>query len=204
MYEKYFGMFTNKIFVEVGAYDGDSVSNTSFLADAGWQGFYIEPIHEYYLKCLHRHINNNVVVSNLSIGLEEGVQKIYNNGLLSSLDYEHAQLGISKFNYPQYTENICFQIRMDRYLKNYKIPYTFDLLVVDVEGKETEVFQSFDLNIWKPKMIIVELIDEHDYVKDNISIISKVKDLRLFIQNHSYNEIYKDSINTVFIKNDLF
>ena len=39
IYTKYFGEDTDRIFVEVGAFDGESVSNTSCLADAGWKGY---------------------------------------------------------------------------------------------------------------------------------------------------------------------
>lgn len=203
IYIEYFGKFANnKIFVEVGAYDGETVSNTSFLADSGWKGYYIEPIHSSYIKCLQRHHLNNVVVSNVSIGIEEGIKTIYNNDILSSLDKDHAEIGVSEFNYPNYTENVCFQIRMDNYLKNYNIPQEFDLLVVDVEGKEDEVFYSFDLNKWKPKMIIVELVDNHQYFQKNQFITSKVKRLREHIHNNNYQQIYRDDINTIFIRDD--
>lgn len=203
IYLKYFGLFTsNRIFVEIGAYDGESVSNTSCLADSGWRGIYVEPIQEFYLKCLDRHKHNKVIVSNLSIGLTEGVQKIYKNGILSSLDQEHATIGVNKFNYPQYTEEFCYQLRMDTFLTNYNVPYEFDLLIVDVEGNEDEVFYSFDLNKWKPKMMIVELMDEHQYSQDNLDIVLKIKNLRNFICRYNYKEIYRDDINTIFVKDD--
>ena len=203
IYTKYFGLFTNnRLFVEVGAYDGESVSNTSGLADSGWRGVYIEPVHEFYLKCVDRHKNNNVIVSNVSIGLEEGFQKTYKNGTLSSLDQNYAQIGISKFNYPQYTEDICYQLKLETFLNKNNIPYDFDLLVVDVEGKEHEVFYSFDINKWNPKMIIVELVDDHAFFKTNIAIRDKVKNLREYIKSFNYNEIYRDDINTIFIKNN--
>lgn len=205
IYIEYFGKFVNnKTFVEVGAYDGESVSNTSFLADAGWKGYYIEPVHSSYIKCSERHVHNNVVVSNLSIGISEGVQNIYSNGILSSLDEEHAKLGVNKFNYPEYTKDVCYQIRMDTYLKNYNIPHDFDLLIVDVEGKEHEVFYSFDLKKWTPRMMIIELVDDHEYFQENSGIVSRVKELRNFICNHNYKEIYRDDINTIFVKNDFF
>jgi FkbM family methyltransferase len=203
IYTKYFGLFTNnRMFVEIGAYDGESVSNTSCLADAGWRGIYVEPVHEFYLKCLERHKNNNVIVSNLSIGLEEGPQKIYSNGILSSLDSDYAEIGITKFNYPNYKEDVCFQLRMDTFLRNYNIPYDFDLLVVDVEGKEHEVFYSLDLDKWKPKMLIIELVDDHEYFQDKSSVINEARTLRSFIEMHNYNQIYRDDINTIFVRND--
>ena len=91
---------------------------------------------------------------------------------------------------------------MDRFLRNQSVPYDFDLLVVDVEGKEHEVFYSFDLDIWKPRMMIVELVDDHQYFIENAPIISKVKKLRSFIEKFSYKEIYRDDINTIFVRND--
>jgi FkbM family methyltransferase len=191
------------MFVEIGAYDGESVSNTSGLADTGWKGVYVEPVHEFYLKCLERHKNNDVIVSNISIGLDEGVQQIYSNGILSSLDQDYAEIGTTKFNYPDYKEELCFQLRMDTFLKKYNVPYDFDLLVVDVEGKEHEVFYSFDLNKWKPKMLIIELVDDHEYFQDKLNVINETKKLRNYIELHQYIQIYRDDINTIFIKNDI-
>lgn len=203
IYIEYFGKYTNnKTFVEVGAYDGESVSNTSCLADSGWRGIYIEPIHSNYIKCLERHKNNNVIVSNVSIGLETGIQKIYSNDILSSLDEEHADLGMNKFHYPEYHEEICYQLRMDAFLRNYNVPRDFDLLVVDVEGREDQVFYSFNFDEWKPKMLIVELVDNHEYFLNNNNIIQRVSELRSFIRNNEYIEIYRDNINTIFVDND--
>lgn len=203
IYTQYFGLFSNnRVFVEVGAYDGESVSNTSGLADSGWKGYYIEPVHSSYIKCLERHHQNNVVVANVSIGQEEGTQTIYTNSILSSLDENHAELGISKFNYPQYQKDICYQLKMDNFLKCYNVPNNFDLLVVDVEGREHEVFYSFDIQKWKPKMMIVELVDDHQYFQDNSQIVSKVKELRQFIVSNHYKEVYRDDINTIFINHE--
>ena len=149
---------------------------------------------------MQRHINNNVVVSNVAIGIEEGVKTIYNNDILSSLDKDHAEIGVNEFNYPNYKENVCYQLRMDTYLKNYNVPYEFDILVVDVEGKEDEVFYSFNLNEWRPRMIIVELVDDHQYFQKNQFITSRVKRLRQHIQYNNYQQIYRDDINTIFVR----
>jgi len=205
IYTQYFGTdIKNRLFVEIGAYDGETVSNTSGLVDAGWRGIYVEPVHHNYLKCIERHKNNDVIVSNIAIGLEEGVQSIYTNGLLSSMEESHAELGITKFNYPQYDKDECFQMRMDSFLKLHRVPYNFDLLVVDVEGRENQVFDSFNLSQWRPQMMIVELVDHHQYFLDHQDIIEKVKNLRSYIQKNNYREIYRDEINTIFIDNAFF
>jgi hypothetical protein len=63
-------------FIEVGAFDGESFSNTSWLADIGWKGMYIEPILEYADRCRSRHSKNNVTVINCAVGAKDGLIKI--------------------------------------------------------------------------------------------------------------------------------
>ena len=60
-----------------------------------------------------------------------------------------------------------------------------------------------DFNEWKPKMLIVELVDNHSYFTDNLEIVTKVKHLRHHIEKYNYSEIYKDDINTIFISDDI-
>jgi hypothetical protein len=55
VYEDIFGFKTNGVFVEIGAFDGETASFTCFLADIGWTGHYVEPIKRYLINCLNRH-----------------------------------------------------------------------------------------------------------------------------------------------------
>ena len=68
---KYFGYPSKGFFVEVGAFDGESFSNTCCLADHGWNGIYIEPVKQHYDACLRRHKDNDVSVVNCAIGTIE-------------------------------------------------------------------------------------------------------------------------------------
>ncbi len=205
IYYKYFGEISTGYFVEVGAFDGESVSNTSCLADCGWKGIYVEPVLEHYIQCNNRHINNDVIVANLSIGIEEGEQEIYCSGIVSTLDKNQSQ-SISKmdiFNYPSFTISKCYQMRFDTFLRKYQVPKNFDLLVVDVEGREEQIFDSFDIGEWKPKMLIVELVDEHPEFQSKFEqSVKQSQSLRSYIRKSNYTEIYKDHINTIFILND--
>ena len=84
-------------------------------------------------------------------------------------------------------------------MKTLDVPKNFDILVVDVEGKESEIFKTFDLDEWRPKMLIVELEDEHEEFNNYPEMIKEIKALRDFIHSKNYIEIYKDSINTLFL-----
>lgn len=206
IYQKYFGYPSKGYFVEVGAYDGDFVSNTSCLADHGWEGLYIEPIYDHYLKCLKRHDKNDVTVANVAIGLVEGETKIYYGDTLTTLDEEQV-LRYSEIDWAQhirFSETVCDQMRLDTLMEKINVPKEFDILVVDVEGKEKEVFETFNLDEWKPKMLIVELEDEHPSFQKYENIINDIKYLRNFIKTKGYIEVFKDHINTVFVCKELF
>jgi FkbM family methyltransferase len=204
IYEEYFGYPSKGYFVEVGAYDGEFASNTSCLADHGWEGLYIEPIYDHYLKCLKRHNENNVTVANVAIGLEEGEKIIYYGDTLTTLDKEQVERyrQIDWAQHIKFSETVCDQMRLDTLMEKIEVPKEFDILVVDVEGKESEVFQTFNLDEWRPKMLIVELEDEHPSFQKYEILIDKLKNLRNFIKDSGYIEIFKDHINTVFVREE--
>jgi FkbM family methyltransferase len=205
IYTQYFGYPSKGYFVEVGAYDGDFVSNTSFLADMGWNGLYIEPVYEYYAKCLKRHESNDVTVANVAIGLEEGEVKMYRGETLSTLNADQVERykEIDWASHINFDEITCDQMRLDTLMERIDVPKNFDILVVDVEGKENEIFQTFQLQEWKPKMLIVELEDEHPSFQKYPDLIKEIKDLRAFIGKQGYVEIYRDKINTVFVTEEI-
>jgi FkbM family methyltransferase len=201
IYIEYFGYPSKGFFVEVGAFDGESFSNTSCLADIGWNGIYVEPIEQHYNACLNRHKNNDVSVVQCSIGTYEGEIDIFVGGLLTTSDPEQ----VKRYSEIEWSRNMpfskikCEQMRLDSLFNYFNVEEKFDLLVVDVEGRENDVFESFDLEKWKPKMMIVELEDEHESFLKYNDHIESLKSLRKFIKSKDYAEIYKDDINTIFV-----
>lgn len=206
IYCEHFGYPSKGFFVEVGAFDGESFSNTSCLSDHGWGGIYIEPIEEYYNACMSRHRNNdNITVVQSSIGSYEGEIEIYVGGILTTSDIEQ----VKRYSEIEWSKNTsfskrkCEQIKLDTLLEYFHIKPEFELLVVDVEGREQDVFDSFNLKKWKPKMMIVELEDEHESFlkyKDHVKLL---KNLRKNIHSNGYYEIYKDDINTIFVQEEI-
>lgn len=206
IYKDNFGYIKNGTFVEVGAYDGERWSNTSGLADAGWRGLYIEPVKDYYANCLKRHRKNkNVSVLNIAIGEEEGKLEIFKGESLSTFSKEHVN-AYSKMDWTKHIDlsqkEICSVKTLDSVLSNNSIKRGFEVLVVDVEGYEHQVLNSFDINIWKPKFIIIELIDLNDQYVEYKEMVADHKSIRSKIQNSGYDQIYQDEINTIFRTQD--
>jgi FkbM family methyltransferase len=202
-YEKYFD--ETGIFVEVGAYDGESFSNTSCLADLGWEGLYIEPHPEFAKKCLQRHHKNNVKVYNYAIDSVPGTKTLHVGDALTTMSdaTKSAYNSISWSKHISFDSSIQIQaIRLDSLLNTAGIAKEFDLLVVDVEGYELNVFNSFDIDEWKPKMVIVELNDYHPSFWKNESLIRSSKIIRSLLSLNSYFQLYADHINTIFLHKD--
>ena len=80
IYKQIFGFRRTGYFVEVGAMDGQSHSNTCGLADIGWNGIYVEATAEYATKCYHRHSKNSVQVLRRAISDHTGTLRLHRAG----------------------------------------------------------------------------------------------------------------------------
>jgi FkbM family methyltransferase len=205
IYNAAFGNLKHGVFVEVVAYDGQFVSNTCFLADLGWRGVYVEPIAEFAAACATRHRRNpNVAVVNAAVGDEAGSTELHLAGALSTRNdsFYSAYRNISWAKRFLSDRKVTVPVTtLDRLLSDCEIPNGFELLVVDVEGGEPDVFAGFDLARWKPKMLIVELEDHHPDFAEIESIREPIAQLRKDILGAGYTEVYVDTINTIFRTN---
>lgn len=214
IYQKYFGYPSKGTFVEVGAYDGETFSNTSCLADIGWNGIYIEPVESSFNRCVERHKNNTVKVIKCLIGSEESDKILYVGnedhicwgGAITTSNEEHLKIykrKVPNFSEINFSEIKVPQIRLDTVLNANNIDPNFDLLVVDVEGSEFDVYDSFDLNYWKPKMMIVEIEEKHQCFNMNSNYLNNCAKMRKDFNKLGYIEIWNDPTNTVFLLDEL-
>jgi len=201
IYMQYFNT-SNGLFVEVGAFDGESFSNTSGLSDLGWQGIYIEPVPEYMNRCRARHLHNNVIFEQCAIGNTSEVSSIHVVGGLSTMREDVHNAHKNTFDPCHFENEVVIAVqttRLDSILSKHSVPKHFDLLVVDVEGYEQQVFESFNMTEHRPKMMIVELSDNHQMFEDYPEIKNSHLTVRNYIINQGYKEVYADSINTIFV-----
>lgn len=196
------GCKNDGVFVEVGAFDGESVSNTSFLADLGWRGVYIEPVPAFAAACRNRHRTNaKVSVVECAVGAQEQLTRLKIGGVLTTGDV-HMAHAYSQIDWARSLQSNFIievpQLRLETVLRKENVPHRFDLLVVDVEGGEENVFNSFSLSDWRPRMLIVELEDMHPSFRGYPTIVERAKRLRANILKQRYKQIYQDEVNTIF------
>jgi FkbM family methyltransferase len=203
IYEQFFGADSSGFLVEVGAFDGISWSNSSGLLSRGWSGLLVEPVPIFAEKCVTRYQNYpKVAIENCAISNFQGVAQLDLAGPLSTLDrnliLEYQQQAWAKPS----LQNRSIKVEtktLDTLLREKGIRPSFELLIVDVEGHEEMVFQGFDIQAWKPKMLIIELADHHPTLR---TLRESHFTLRKKLENDGYSIVYKDAINTIFVENN--
>lgn len=152
----------NGVFVDIGAHDGITFSNTYLLEKVGWTGLAIEPMPDAY-KTLTE--NRQCMTVNGCIAPSAGkesfriitgsVQML--SGLVKEYDPRHLkrikkELAIHGGEYKD-IEVDCYNL--NDLLKHHKINQ-IDYLSIDVEGVELKILNEIDFNCIKVLVIGVE------------------------------------------------
>ncbi len=157
-------LFHNKIekrekgfYIDIGCYDPVIHSNTFLLYLNGWSGINIDAnpgAIKKFEKKRPKDINLNIAIST-----QASIQKFYmigKNSTMNSLSLESIKkLGIEN----SITEEIQVQTNtLKMILKDHlHVNQQIDLLTIDAEGLDEEILISNDWNVYRPKVIVVEI-----------------------------------------------
>lgn len=159
---------TKGTFLDLGANDGKTFSNTYALAEIGWAGVCVDasPMAFARLASLNRPkvqcINVAVGAETKTITLHESGAHIGNGdvGLLSTVVNEElarwAQTSTA-FD-PIDVECLSFPDLLSRCF-----PQQFEFISMDIEGSELEVLEQMDLTKLGCQMLVVEVNDRDPY-----------------------------------------
>lgn len=203
---RFLGERDEGFFVEVGAFDGHFASNTHGVAQRRWRGIMIEPVPEFADQCRTAWKGyTGIEVVEAAITDRDGEElQLFLGGPLTTADIQLRQ----EYDSIQWSEGVLTgksvlveTLRLDTLLDSRGWPNGFDLLVVDVEGYELKVFEGFSLDRWRPKMLIVELADTHPDLTNQAASHAV---LTRRICSSSYEIVFKDRVNTVFVRRDVW
>ena len=174
------------VFVDVGAGHRIELSNTYFFEKNGWTGVCIDAEPTQY-ELLKRERAN---VEWAAISAQEGeieFSQSYFPTYSSAVGKEEYK-GLLKVPFKGTIKVPSY--RLETILEKYQIGQ-IDLLDIDVEGTEIEVWQTFDYEKHKPKVILMEyqtfgLADNSERIKD-------------FFSNLPYKLVHTTSNNFIFL-----
>lgn len=197
IYELVFGLKTDGVFVEVGAFDGKTYSNTYQLAKLGWKGLYIEPVDHLFQQCCKNHANHpNVdVVHVFASDVDDEYVQVYkwgDNTFTGNKDFIH------NVAHDQ-VERLCVATTktLSALLDAYDIS-NIDLMVIDVEGHELQVLNGLLWPWHYAKMMIVEV---HE-LSDNPGLRMHSDEINAKMLDLGYEKIYADAINSIFVRRE--
>tara|TARA_B100000989_G_scaffold267946_1_gene222332 strand:+ start:241 stop:954 length:714 start_codon:yes stop_codon:yes gene_type:complete len=193
----------NGFYVDVGCQHPIKNNNTYLLHKKGWTGINIDLDQDNInLFNLSRSKDTNLCMAISSTITEKDLFFYHNKSPLNTLDSMVAKFQKAKVRkIKKIKTNTLNNVLDSSAINKNKI----DLLSVDVEGHEMDVFYGLDFNIYSPDVIVVEFLDlslsKIEIINQNISRILN-SDLYKFIISKNYtlvNFVYAD---LVFVKNN--
>jgi FkbM family methyltransferase len=170
----------NGFYVDVGAQHPIKNNNTYLLHKKGWEGVNIDLDQKNInLFNVSRKNDCNICAAISSLEKDANLYYYHEGSPINTLSKEIAdrQKAIIKETRTIKTKTLTSILENSKF-KNKEI----DFLSIDVEGVELEVLQGLNLNIYKPKIIVVELLDLDS---------KKLEIKNLNINNVINSEIYK-------------
>jgi FkbM family methyltransferase len=148
-------------FLDIGANDGKTLSNSYALAEAGWDGVCIEPSPQAFARLSALYADRpDIELVNCAIGTTSGKMQLHEGG-------EHLGLGdvalLSTLLESETTKwlrdgntfsPVWVEVKtLAEVLKPLQI---FDLVTIDAEGMDMDILQQMDLDALGVLMLIIE------------------------------------------------
>lgn len=165
IFENYLN-YENGFFIELGAMDGHTFSNTLFFErNLNWNGILIEPTSQYNSLIKNRPNCQNF---NVAISENEGEIEFVGNGALGGIkslmpEGHYVGWGLDKEETYR-VKTLPFSKLLDEISKEKKIERV-DFFSIDVEGGELEVLLTYDWSI--PTFLVLIEMAKYDIKKDN-------------------------------------
>ena len=175
------------IFVEVGALDGVTYSNTKFLEDElGFGGILIEPSRQYENLVKNRP---SCVCIDKAVAEHPGMIRFVGQWATAGM-VDTMSSSFRRYHFePTDVEYEVEATTLKTILRDNRIEY-IDFMSVDVEGGELSVLRSMDWDI--PVYVIVVELDGHNPTKDMTCRKILVQHNFEFFMKLGNNEIYHD------------
>lgn len=176
--------------VDVGAYDGKSMSNTLYFEERGWRCLCIEPIEEEYNKCLACR-KENVMCCVSDADKPDQSFTVFNLGdnrsAISSLQPD-GRLIQSHLHMISSVDVRSVPVRsLTSLLEEHHFPTDIDFVSIDTENTELDVLKGIDFSKYNIKLFVIENNYNEPFCED-------------FLKPFGYKKIHRIEVNDFFLK----
>lgn len=150
---------SNGFYVDIGAFHPLRFSNTQYFYELGWRGINIEPSPDAITDFQNQRQDD----VNLNLGVSDSkgelIYYIFDEPALNTFDFNRVQL-LEKETHYRSIRNVKVQVdRLDSILGKYALNKKIDFMNIDVEWHEMNVLKSNDWNKFRPRVLLVEILD---------------------------------------------
>lgn len=178
---EYFANKKTGFFVEVGAFDPEVLSQSKRLEDNGWSGIMVEACEEHAIRCRKNRTSKVIQVACGSPAQHGTTMKLAKLGGISTIRRDRFE------NDRRYGEYEAVNVvTLDSILETEK-PSAIDFISIDVEGAEMDVLAGFDIDRWKPPIVLIE-----DHIEND--------DIHHFMKDHSYRRVRRTGDNSWYVR----
>ena len=182
---EFYNFKENGFFVDIGASDGISLSNTYLLEkNYNWKGICVEPILDDFKKLIN--VRNNSICINKAVFSESDLEldfaiKHFNmcSGLVQTMDDNVTIDNVVHDRSVKHDLKEIIKVKtitLNDLLEINNSPNYIDYLSLDTEGSELEILKSVNFNKYKFGIIDVE----HNFVEPRRS------EIRNLLENNGY------------------
>jgi FkbM family methyltransferase len=159
--ENFFRGKRGGVFVDIGAYDGETYSNTLFFERSmGWSGLCVEPLPSAFakLKTLRRAIAERVCVADFEgeaefVETDAGVDEKMLSGLAGTFDPRHVER-LKRVAVRRVSTSVTVT-RLSTLLERHSLHHV-DYCSIDTEGAELSILSDLDLEKFRISVFTVE------------------------------------------------
>lgn len=151
---KFFGDRVGR-FLDIGAYDGKTFSNTRALALRGWSGVCVEASPQCFVQLQKTYEGNpKVEVVSACVGKSSGLARFYDHGgATATTDREHARVWETN-NGVKYSKIVVAQITGSVLLQHFG--EKVDFISIDVEGANVDVMLTMPVGMGGADLVCIE------------------------------------------------
>ena len=159
---RFFGTQKSGFFVDAGAFDGITYSNTYLLERRGWDGLCIEPNPQSHARCTTNRTATCIQTALVSDPTMKTVTlRIPPMAILTTLADDHdADIQTIHRNvgelFTGWHEESVPAMTLDKVLAYFVDNRPIDLLTIDCEWRNADVLAGCDLKRWQPRVLVVE------------------------------------------------
>ncbi len=182
----------NGFYVDAGCYHPLHLNNTYLLYKKGWRGINID-LSKYSIE-LFNYIRPDDININSAVSENDGKTTFYYQKKLSQLTTTKKDISIKRMQ-GKIKEKEITALSLNTILKkNGFKEIKIDFLNIDVEGADYEAISSLNFNVYKPRVICIEITDIDT---SNSKIFN-------FLKNLNYKKIWssKSNISHIFLEDN--